>query len=148
MWLSLSIAASERLKRWLKPPPQVTAYFSMARSPGVVFRVSTMRAFVPFAPSTSLLVAVATPERWHSRLRAVRSHLRMDAVLPFTVAMMSPFVARSPSDLSLVICMEGSTSSNTLRAMSMPAITPVSLDTKSAQDMLSGAMSRSVARSI
>ena len=30
-WLSLTIAMSERLNRWLTPPPQRTAYFCRAR---------------------------------------------------------------------------------------------------------------------
>ena len=39
MWLSLISIASSRPKRWLMPPPQRTAYFCSARSPGVVLRV-------------------------------------------------------------------------------------------------------------
>ena len=40
MWLSLIRNASYRPKRWFVPPPMRTAYFSSARSVGVVFRVS------------------------------------------------------------------------------------------------------------
>ena len=40
-WLSLTSTASERLERWLTPPPAWTAAFSSARSPGVVLRVSS-----------------------------------------------------------------------------------------------------------
>ena len=39
-WLSLTSAASDSDMRWLTPPPQRTANFSRARSPGVVLRVS------------------------------------------------------------------------------------------------------------
>ncbi len=39
-WFSLTRIASSRPKRWLRPPPQRTAYFSSARRPGVVLRVS------------------------------------------------------------------------------------------------------------
>ena len=46
MWLSLIRIASSRPKRWLKPPPQRTAYFSSARRPGVVLRVQQMRSLV------------------------------------------------------------------------------------------------------
>ena len=46
-WLSLISTASSRPKRWLAPPPQRTAYFSRARSPGVVLRVQTMRGAGP-----------------------------------------------------------------------------------------------------
>ena len=59
--------------RWLTPPPQRTAYFSSARSPGVVLRVSRTVPPVPSRASTQRRVSVATPERWHSRLSAVRS---------------------------------------------------------------------------
>src|SRR5262249_57967263 len=36
-WLSLTSAWSASDIRWFSPPPQRTAYFSSARSPGVVF---------------------------------------------------------------------------------------------------------------
>src|SRR5659263_454784 len=42
-WLSLTSAASDSDIRWLTPPPQRTAYFSRARRPGVVLRVSRIR---------------------------------------------------------------------------------------------------------
>ena len=42
-WLSLTSTASERLPRWLCPPPARTAAFSRARRPGVVLRVSRTR---------------------------------------------------------------------------------------------------------
>ena len=51
-WLSLTRTASSRPKRWLRPPPQATAYFSSARRPGVVLRVSRMAAPVPSIAST------------------------------------------------------------------------------------------------
>ena len=76
-WLSLISTASSRPKRWLKPPPQRTAYFSSTRRPGVVLRVQTMRAFVPATASTSARVAVATPERWPTKFSATRSAVRM-----------------------------------------------------------------------
>ena len=44
MWLSLIRMPSARLKRWLLPPPTRTAYFSRIRRPGVVLRVSVIRA--------------------------------------------------------------------------------------------------------
>ena len=47
MWLSLIIATSYRPMRLLVPPPQRTAYFSRARSPGVVLRVSSTVRPVP-----------------------------------------------------------------------------------------------------
>ena len=44
------------------PPPQRTAYFCSARSPGTVLRVSRMRAPVPSTASTHRRVSEATPE--------------------------------------------------------------------------------------
>ena len=43
MWLSLIRTCSPSDERWLMQPPHRTAYFSSARKPGVVFRVSAMR---------------------------------------------------------------------------------------------------------
>ncbi|KDN78635.1 hypothetical protein DF19_36670 [Streptomyces olindensis] len=47
MWFSLSRTIAARSRRWLWPPPAVTAYLSRARRPGAVLRVSRMRALVP-----------------------------------------------------------------------------------------------------
>ena len=74
---------SDSEPRWLTPPPARTAAFSRARSPGVVLRVSRIRAVAP-AASTKRRVRVATPERWPSRLRAVRSAVSTDASGPST----------------------------------------------------------------
>ena len=73
MWLSLISAASDSDIRWLTPPPQRTAYFSSARSPGRVLRVSRMLAPEPRMVSVQIRVRVATPDRWVSRFSAVRS---------------------------------------------------------------------------
>ncbi len=51
-WLSFTRKASESPIRWFVPPPQRTAYFSRARRPGVVFRVSRSLVFVPARAST------------------------------------------------------------------------------------------------
>src|SRR4051794_10481554 len=59
--------------RWLTPPPAATAAFSSARRPGVVLRVSRMRAPLPATASTKRAVSVATPERWPRKLRPTRS---------------------------------------------------------------------------
>ena len=50
-WLSLTRTASWRPARWLRPPPQRTAYFSSERSSGIVLRVSRTRAPVPSTAS-------------------------------------------------------------------------------------------------
>ena len=88
-WLSLSRMPSESEPRWLAPPPARTAAFSRARRPGVVLRVSRMRAVGP-AASTKRRVRVATPERWPSRLRAVRSAVSTDASGPLDPARTCP----------------------------------------------------------
>ena len=44
MWFSLIRKASKRPIRWLVPPPAATAAFSSLRRPGVVLRVSRIRA--------------------------------------------------------------------------------------------------------
>ena len=54
MWLSLMRIPSSRPKRWFVPPPVRTAYFSSARSVGVVLRVSRI-VMRPPAASTKRL---------------------------------------------------------------------------------------------
>ena len=76
--------------RWFAPPPQRTAYFSSARSPGVVLRVSRTTQPVPSSASAHRRVSVATPDRWHSRLSAVRSAVSSDRVGAVTRATSSP----------------------------------------------------------
>ncbi len=51
-WLSLINIPSLSPNRWLRPPPWRTAAFSSRRRPGLVLRVSTIRAFVPWTAST------------------------------------------------------------------------------------------------
>ena len=89
-WLSLTIAMSESEKRWLVPPPHRTAYFWRARWRGSVLRVSRTRARVPASASTQREVAVATPERWEAKLRAVRSAVSRARVGPDTRITTSP----------------------------------------------------------
>ena len=51
-WLSLISTQSASEARWLRPPPQRTAYFSSSRSPGVVLRVSHTTVSYPAARAT------------------------------------------------------------------------------------------------
>ena len=82
----MNITQSDRLPRWFTPPPARTAAFWRVRSPGVVFRVSQIRADPPdAAASANRLVMLAIPERWHRKFRAVRSPVRIDAIGPLTV---------------------------------------------------------------
>ncbi len=80
MWLSLISTASSRPKRWLAPPPQRTAYFSKARSSGVVLRVQTMRALVPATAATS--APSATRRRRGGRGNSARRVRRRECRAP------------------------------------------------------------------
>ncbi len=111
-WLSFTSAASASDIRWLRPPPQRTAYFSNARSPGRVLRVSRIAAPVPSTASTHRRVAVATPERWHSRFSAVRSAVSRARTGPATVRTASPGLTWSPSEATI--------------SMSRPPVQPLS----------------------
>ena len=122
-WLSLTRMPSDSEPRWLTPPPARTAAFSRARRPGVVLRVSRMRARSP-AASTKRLVRVATPDRWPRRLRAVRSAVSTGARGPDTRAITVPGASRSPSARSHSTSMPGSTARNVSAAARRPASTP------------------------
>ena len=117
--------------RLLVPPPQRTAYFSRARSPGVVLRVSRTIAPVPSRASAQRRVCVAMPESRLSRFSRVRSPTSMARVEPRRTARTSPRRTRSPSSW------RGSTSTsadpsrsvtarNTTVASGSPATTPSS----------------------
>ena len=74
MWLSLIRIASSRPKRWLKPPPQRTAYFSKRAQAGRrLARAADARAWCARSACTNAAVAVAMPERWPRKLSAARS---------------------------------------------------------------------------
>ena len=62
-WLSLMSTMSNRPRRWFRPPPHATAYFSNRRQPGVVLRVSRICARVPLMASTNCAVSVAMPDK-------------------------------------------------------------------------------------
>ena len=65
MWLSFTKMASDRLMRWFAPPPQRTAYFSAARRPGNVLRVS--RTTSPAADGAGAAVPSRTGDGRHKR---------------------------------------------------------------------------------
>ena len=125
-WLSLAITASEREKRWFTPPPQRTACRSRARRPGVVLRVSVMRAPVPSTASTMARVAVAIPDIRCTRFSAIRSAWSTARAGPVTVASTSPVVKRSPSARWAVSSVAGSVRRNAAATTSIPASTPSS----------------------
>src|SRR5690606_41855327 len=83
-------AASYRPILWLTPPPHFTAYFWRARRPGRVLRVSRTLALVPAKACVHCHVAVAMPDRWVSRFRAVRSARSTALVWPLTAMRTGP----------------------------------------------------------
>ena len=89
-----------------------TAAFSSARSPGVVLRVSRMRTPVPSIAATKRAVSVATPDRWPSRLRAVRSPASRARAGPKTRAAIMDFQDRGG------LIPDGHVSGNLLKALS------------------------------
>ena len=102
----MAITASESENRWLWPPPQTTACRSSARSPGVVLRVSTTRAFVPRTAATYRAVSVAMPLIRCTRLSATRSAWSTDRAGPETDASTSPAGKVAPSAIALVTLTE------------------------------------------
>ena len=139
-WLSLTIAMSWRLERWLTPPPQRTAYFCSARRPGSVLRVSSTRVGDPSSASTQREVAVAMPERWHARLRAVRSATSIRWVSPSTRITTSPFSTRVPSGRRSVRVASAPTMKKATAATPRPATTPGSRAPKTASARASAGM--------
>src|SRR6266700_1127053 len=133
MWLSLISMASSRPKRWLKPPPQRTAYFSSARSPGVVLRVQQMRVRVPAMRRTNSWVAVATPERWPRKLSATRSAASTVRAGPATVISAVLAATSAPSRALAAISVAGESFRNTASTSGSPAITPASRATTKAR---------------
>src|SRR5262245_12975282 len=126
MWLSLISMASSSPKRWLKPPPQRTAYFSSARSPGVVLRVQQMRVRAPSTRRTNSCVAVATPERWPSRLSATRSAASTARAGPSIVISVVFSATRAPSRACGEIVVSGASLAKAAAASGRPEITPAS----------------------
>src|SRR5262245_6526079 len=133
MWLSLISMASSSPKRWLKPPPQRTAYFSSARSPGVVLRVQQMRVRVPSTRRTNSCVAVATPERWPSRLSATRSAASTARAGPSSVISVVLPATLAPSRPSAEIAVSGASLAKVAAASGRPEITPASRATTTAR---------------
>ena len=128
----MTSAASDSDIRWLTPPPQRTAYFSRARSPGVVLRVSRTLAFVPSSASAQARVAVAMPERRHRMLSALRSPVSRSRVRVVTDSSFWPASTRSPSST----CRSTSnasvqTTDSTASAIRSPATVPASRAVKS-----------------
>src|SRR5580700_4102860 len=97
IWFSLIRTASPRSLRWFLPPPTRTAYFSRARSPGVVFRVSRISALVPSTARTNRRVSVATPLSCCKRFKATRSPVNSARADALTRAGTLPAVSSSPS---------------------------------------------------
>ena len=108
--------------RWLAAPPARTAYFSSARSSGVVLRVSST-VMRPSAASTNWRASVAVPVSRCTKLRAVRSAVSRPAAWPRNSATTSPGSQRSPSQRSRRISTPASHCRNASHATSRPART-------------------------
>src|SRR3989442_5247731 len=139
MWLSLINMASSSPKRWLKPPPQRTAYFSKARRPGVVLRVQQMRVRVPATRRTNSYVAVATPERRPSRLTATRSAASTASAGPASIISSLLPVTRDPSRVLAAISISGASLANVAATSGRPEITPAWRATTRARARVFGA---------
>ena len=137
MWLSFTRRADERSIRWFWPPPQRTAYFSAARSPGRVLRVSRTAAPVPATSFTMAAVIVAIPERWVRMLRSVRSAASRVSAGPFNVPSTVLASTRAPSGTSTSavaapVPRRLLTSSSTSWAVTSPDTAPGCLETMDA----------------
>ncbi|OQA32496.1 MAG: hypothetical protein BWY56_02239 [Acidobacteria bacterium ADurb.Bin340] len=128
-WFSLSSTPSPRASRWFTPPPQRTAYFSRSFSPGVVLRVSRIRAPVPATASTKAFVRVAVPESRWSRFSITLSPSRMAREEPESSKATWPFDNDWPSSAAASSRSSGSTRRNTSRATGRPATTRSALAT-------------------
>ena len=78
----------------------------------MVLRVHVTRVFVPASASTTRAVALAIPLRWHRKLSATHSAVKMAPAGPRTVAMTSPADKRLPSGFCAASAMSGETSRN------------------------------------
>src|ERR1051325_5151919 len=110
-------------KRWLRPPPQATAYFSKRRQPGVVLRVSRILACVPRTLAANCAVSVATPERRWTKFSATRSALRIARAGPEIFIRPAPALIRWPSRTRRLVCTRGESFRNAVSANAKPATT-------------------------
>src|SRR6266850_6727052 len=120
--------ASHKPSRWFVPPPTATAYFSRARSPGVVLRVSVMAAPREAAALTKASVIVAMPLNRPRKLRAVRSPVRIARAVPTIERRRPPLPILSPSPAAKTILHAGSSRRNVITAACVPATTIDPLD--------------------
>ena len=109
--------------RWLRPPPQVTAYFSNRRQPGVVLRVSRICARVPLIASTNCAVKVAMPESRWTKFNATRSALRRARAGPESCIRVPPAATRWPSWVWRTTFTSGESSRKAASANASPATT-------------------------
>ena len=104
-----------------RPSPPL---FPARADPGVVFRVSKMRAFVPSTASTKRRVSVATPESRCTKLSATRSAVRIAETGPSTSSTVSPGLSAAPSSFTAWGISAESTRRKTFAAVSTPARVP------------------------
>ena len=126
--MSLIRIPDARSARWFDPPPARTAYFSSARSPGVVLRVSVMRSLAPSVAATYAWVTVAIPDRCCRKFSAVRSPASSAAAGPRIVATTSPGCTGSPSATFIRTRVRQSNRVNTASTTPRPQTTARSRD--------------------
>ena len=135
MWLSLIMIMSNRPMRWFLPPPTSTAHLSGSRSPGTVFRVSSIVAGA--AASAIFRVSVAMPDMRCMKLSSTRSARRILCALPRISQKTSPYFTESPSFLVHATVTSGSTAARIWFASAWPASTPSALASSVAVDSVS-----------
>ena len=139
---------SYRPVRWFVPPPQRTAYFSSARRPGVVLRVSRMRVGVPSVSSAKRRVSEAIPHRRPTRLSATRSPVSTARAGPSTTASTAgTSETAAPSSSLCSSATVGSSAWKTAAATGTPQTTPGSSRSSSAWQRASAGTSASVVAS-
>ena len=99
----------------------------------MVLRVSRIRALLPDTASVHSRVRVATPDRWVSRLSAVRSAVSRSRTGPVAVSSTSPGRTMSPSAAVIrTLTRPCPTTAKTKATTGRPATTPASRGTTSA----------------
>ena len=89
--------------RWFSPPPSLTAIFSNALNPGVVFLVSRIFTPFPFNFSTYFATCVEIPDSLWRKFSAILSAFKILTVEPWIVITFIALFTKSPSFLKVSI---------------------------------------------
>ncbi len=149
-WFSLTRIASSRPARWLAPPPQRTAYFSSARRPGVVLRVSRMVAPVPSTAADVARGQRRDPAEAAEQVerRALAGEHGARRALELARGGSGASVTRAPSSTQRIEARRAGRAPGTPRARHRtPQATPGSSSSSSARQRASAGTTPSVVRS-